>query len=302
LTGTLEILPLFSGLPFSDQMKVFSKSRKRKSIISTNVAETSLTIDGITYVIDSGFVKQKSFNPISGTESLTVECISKASADQRTGRAGRVGPGKCFRLYSESFELPTNSKPEIQRADISAVILQLKALGIEDVLKFPFLHPPSLELISKSLENLFAIGALDEGCNLTDAGKMMAELSLEPKLSRMLLSSVEFECTEEVLSIVSLLSVQSIFLPSKSRLRIGDSSRRKFWVQEGDLVTLLNLYNEYVERGRSNRWCTEYHLNVKQLQRVDEIRKQLSKTIKFLGFKIESCGQDIESLQKCITA
>eukprot|EP00475_Leptophrys_vorax_P034510 TRINITY_DN5576_c0_g1_i3.p1 TRINITY_DN5576_c0_g1~~TRINITY_DN5576_c0_g1_i3.p1 ORF type:complete len:637 (-),score=174.12 TRINITY_DN5576_c0_g1_i3:1042-2739(-) len=302
---SLDVIPLFSGLPMADQMKVFAKAkRKRKAIISTNVAETSLTIEGIVYVVDSGFVRQKSYNPISNTESLTVTTISKSSADQRAGRAGRTAPGKCFRLYPETTELVDKMTPETQRSDISLVILQLKALGIEDILKFPFLHPPPIEVMTKGLENLFALGALDEQCKLSQAGQIMAELALDPKLSRMLLSSVEFECTEEILSIVSVLSVQSIFLNSsaKSKLRVGDSSRRRFWVQEGDLITLLNIYNEYVEKGRSQRWCSEYHLNHKMLQKVDDVRKNLAKTLKFFKLKIESCGQDIESLQKCITA
>lgn len=289
----------------SDQIKVFSKPinrKKRKCIISTNIAETSVTLDGIAYVIDSGFERQKFYNPLSGAESLIVTQISQSSANQRAGRAGRIGPGKCFRLYPSETVLAGESVSELHRSNLASVILQLKALGIDDLLSFPFLTVPPIEIIAKSLENLYALGAIDDTCKLTTSGQLMAELSIDPRLSKMILASVEYECTEEVLTIVSLLSVQSIYwnTSSKSKLRIGDSARRKFWVKEGDLITLLNIYNGFEDSGKTQEWCSEHHLNHKALLKAQEIRTNLVKSLSFFNLKIESCGQDVESLQKCI--
>jgi ATP-dependent RNA helicase DDX35 len=305
-TSSLEILPLYSGLSVSDQMKIFNPSSKgrRRCIVSTNIAETSLTIDGIVYVVDSGYSRQKSYNPTSGVEYLVISPISRSSADQRAGRAGRTKAGKCFRLYEKEDVLPEKDLPEMHRTNLASVILQLKALGIENIANFSFISPPRMDALSIALTNLFNLRAIDEQGNLQEpGGRIMAELPLDPKLSRMLLSSLEFECTEEILSIAALLSVPSIYSSGfKSVIRVGDSARRKFWVQEGDLLTMLNIYNAYVLNKKSAKFCSDHHLNQKSLQKVDEIRNNLIKSLKYYGIKIESCGQDIESLMKCIVS
>merc|ERR1740138_962393 len=181
----------------------------RKIVFSTNIAETSLTIDGIVYVIDPGFAKQKVYNPRIRVESLLVSPISKASAHQRAGRAGRTRPGKCFRLYTEKAfkkELMEQTYPEILRSNLGSVVLMLKKLGIEDLVHFDFMDPPAPETLMRALELLNYLGALDDDGNLTTVGRVMAEYPLDPQLAKMLVTSCEFKCSNEVLSIVAMLS------------------------------------------------------------------------------------------------
>lgn len=184
-------------------------------MISTNIAETSLTIDGIVYVVDPGFSKQKVYNPRLRMESLLVSPISRASCKQRAGRAGRTRPGKCYRLFTEhSFntQLIENTYPEILRSNLSEVVLDLKKLGINDIVHFDYMDPPAPETLMRALEQLNYLGALDDNGDLTDDGHIMCELPLDPMLSKMVITaSQKFHCMNEILSIVSLLSVPSIF-------------------------------------------------------------------------------------------
>merc|ERR1712054_545545 len=181
----------------------------RKVVVSTNIAETSLTIDGIVYVVDPGFAKQKVYNPRIRVESLLVSPISKASAHQRAGRAGRTRPGKCFRLYTEKAfkkELMEQTYPEILRSNLSAVVLQLKKLGIDDLVHFDFMDPPAPETLMRALEMLNYLSALDDDGDLTELGSMMAEFPLDPQLSKMCIASCEFNCSNEMLSVTAMLT------------------------------------------------------------------------------------------------
>ena len=188
----------------------------RKIIFSTNIAETSLTIDGIVFVVDPGLSKQKVYNPRLRIESLLVSPISKASAKQRSGRAGRTRPGKCFRLYTErSFnkDLVENSYPEMQRSNLSAVVLYLKKLGIDDIVHFDYMDPPAPETLMRALEQLNYLGALDDEGDLTEIGRKMSELPLDPVLARVVLAaSVTYHCVNEALAIVALLNVPNVFV------------------------------------------------------------------------------------------
>lgn len=195
----LLILPVYSSLPSDQQAKIFlpTPPTARKVVLATNIAETSLTIDGIIYVIDAGFAKQNSFNPRTGMESLIVTPISKAAANQRAGRAGRVSAGKCFRLYTAwSFanELDEGTTPEIQRVNLTNVILMLKSLGIDDLLNFDFMDPPPAEIMIKALELLYALGALNDEGQLTMQGRRMAEFPLDPQLSKVIISAEKLKC------------------------------------------------------------------------------------------------------------
>lgn len=218
LVGPLKCVPLYSSLPPQQQQRIFDPppppSRPdgapgRKCVVSTNIAETSLTIDGIVYVIDPGFSKQKIYNPRIRVESLLVSPISKASAQQRAGRAGRTRPGKCFRLYTEaSFvkELEEQTYPEILRSNLASVVLELKKLGIDDLVHFDYMDPPAPETVMRALELLNYLAAFDDDGNLTPLGAIMAEFPLDPQLSKMLIASPEFKCSNEILSIAAMLS------------------------------------------------------------------------------------------------
>jgi ATP-dependent RNA helicase DDX35 len=213
----LKVLPLYAGLSMEQQLKPFRPAppKTRKVIVATNIAETSVTIDGIVYVIDCGFVKIRAYNPKTGMESLVVVPCSQSSCNQRAGRAGRVKAGKCFRLFTEeSFHsLPPKPIPEMQRSNLAMVVLQLKAMGIDNVLYFDFMSPPPAEAMIRALELLYALGALDDSAKLTSTfGVKMAEFPTDPQMSKMLLSSGEFGCSEEILTIAAMLSIQSAWV------------------------------------------------------------------------------------------
>lgn len=200
--GVLQALPFYSALPVKMQMKVFEPTRQgvRRVVVATTIAETSITIDGIRYVIDPGFVRLPFYDPAQGFMALVTALTSKASAKQRAGRAGRVAPGKCLRLMTEEDYhelLPAQTVPEMQRSDLSWVVLLLKALGIDDILHFEFLSPPAAETMIRALELLYALGALDDSCRLTEPlGTTMAEFPVEPCLAKFLTSAWDFNCVE----------------------------------------------------------------------------------------------------------
>ena len=230
----LIICPIYANLPADQQAKIFSKTppNARKVVIATNIAETSLTIDGICYVIDSGFAKQKSYNPKTGMESLVVTPISQAASNQRSGRAGRTAPGKCFRLFTAwSFknELEENTVPEIQRTNMGNVVLQLKALGINDLLNFDFMDAPPAETLMRAFESLYALGALNDKGDLTKLGRRMAEFPLEPMLSKAVIIAEKYGCVKEILSMVSMLSIgASVFYKPKEKAVHADQARLNF--------------------------------------------------------------------------
>uniref|UniRef100_A0A8C5FFB3 RNA helicase n=1 Tax=Gadus morhua TaxID=8049 RepID=A0A8C5FFB3_GADMO len=216
--GDIKIIPLYSTLPPQQQQRIFEAPpppqgqrghRTKGVVVSTNIAETSLTIDGVVFVIDPGFAKQKVYNPRIRVESLLVTAISKASAQQRAGRAGRTRPGKCFRLYTEKAyktEMQDNTYPEILRSNLGSVVLQLKKLGIDDLVHFDFMDPPAPETLMRALELLNYLAALNDDGDLTELGSMMAEFPLDPQLAKMVIASCEFNCSNEILSITAMLS------------------------------------------------------------------------------------------------
>lgn len=313
-------LPLYAGLSTEQQLYVFGQApdNTRKIIFSTNIAEASVTIDGITYVVDCGYVKERAFNPLSGIETLTAVPISKAAAAQRAGRAGRTRPGKCFRLYKEETytNLPDANVPEIQRSNLAPFILQLGALGITNFLRFDFLTPPPAELMSRALELLFSLGALDEYCKLTrPLGMRMAELAVEPMMAKTLLSANLFGCVSEVLTIAAMTSVGgSVWVQNDAdRLKELESSRRKFAAEEGDHLTLLNVYQAFVSTGRKEgRFCHDNNLNFKAMTRAVSIRAQLKRYLERFGINTEESlavkhtpnddlARKAEQIRRCLT-
>jgi len=220
--GQLKVIPLYSTLTPANQQRIFEKAPPnrangaigRKVVVSTNIAETSLTIDGVVFVIDPGFSKQKVYNPRIRVESLLVSAISQASAKQRSGRGGRTKPGKCFRLYTEKAykeEMQQNTYPEILRSNLGSVVLHLKKLGIDDLVHFDFMDPPAPETLMRALELLNYLGALNDDGDLTELGSIMAEFPLDPQLSKMLVASCDYNCSNEILSITAMLSGELYF-------------------------------------------------------------------------------------------
>ncbi|OQR96333.1 pre-mRNA-splicing factor ATP-dependent RNA helicase, partial [Thraustotheca clavata] len=210
----LLVLPLYGALSSAKQRRIFNPSSGRKVIVCTNIAETSLTVDGVKYVVDAGFTKQKVYNPLRGLESLIIVPISQVSAQQRAGRAGRTSAGKCYRLYSkQSYEsmLP-ETVPEIQRSNLANTILYLKVLGISDVVGFNYLDPPAEDAIIDALRQLYVLGAINDAGEVTDTGKDMAQFPLEPRLGRCLLEGIRLGCGKELMIIVAMLSVETIFM------------------------------------------------------------------------------------------
>uniref|UniRef100_A0A672H134 RNA helicase n=1 Tax=Salarias fasciatus TaxID=181472 RepID=A0A672H134_SALFA len=266
--GDIKIIPLYSTLPPQQQQRIFEPPppRKpngaigRKVVVSTNIAETSLTIDGVVFVIDPGFAKQKVYNPRIRVESLLVTAISKASAQQRAGRAGRTRPGKCFRLYTEK----DNTYPEILRSNLGSVVLQLKKLGIDDLVHFDFMDPPAPETLMRALELLNYLAALNDDGDLTELGSMMAEFPLDPQLAKMVIASCEFNCSNEILSITAMLSVSV-------------STSRGFHANCFGQILLMLRMSFSLPDHESNQWCYDNFVNYRSLMSADNVRQQLSR-------------------------
>uniref|UniRef100_A0A8B9TYY3 RNA helicase n=1 Tax=Anas zonorhyncha TaxID=75864 RepID=A0A8B9TYY3_9AVES len=303
----LRVLPMYAGLPYPEQMKVFERVSRnvRKVIVATNVAETSITIHGITFVIDCGFVKLRAYNPKTAIECLVVVPESKASANQRAGRAGRNRSGKCYRLFTEEdFEkLPKSTVPEMQRSNLAPVILQLKALGIDNVLRFHFLSPPPAQSMVQALELLYALGGLDMHCRLTEPlGIRIAEFPLNPMFAKMLLESGNFGCSQEILTIAAMMQIQNIFMIPPNQKSQAARQHRKFAVEEGDHLTMLNVYEAFVKHSKSSQWCQEHFLNYKGLVRASVVREQLKKLL--VRFKVpkKSSEGDPDPVLRCIVS
>ncbi|KAL7269307.1 Salivary acidic proline-rich phosphoprotein 1/2 [Rhizina undulata] len=279
------VLPIYAALPQAQQQKVFQPAphrNTRKIILATNIAETSVTVTGVRHVIDCGKVKTKQYRPRIGLESLLVTAVSKSSAMQRTGRAGREALGKCWRLYTEDqfHALADTTLPEILRCDAASAILMLKARGQEDVLNFPYLDPPPRESLVKALEQLFALGALDSNGRINELGREMAKLPLAPTLARVLLAAAEpgMECLSEVIDIIAALSVENIFLTptGEEKREEMEEARKNLQRREGDHLMLLNVVRAY-EAENSNRkaWAEKHFVSHRAMQNLLDVRKQL---------------------------
>ncbi|KAH9964170.1 P-loop containing nucleoside triphosphate hydrolase protein [Russula dissimulans] len=265
----LIILPIYSALPSEVQSRVFEPTPPgaRKVVIATNVAETSLTIPGIYY--------QNAYDPRLGMDSLV-----------RSGRAGRTEAA-----YRN--EMLPNSIPDIQRTNLAHTILMLKAMGINDLLSFDFMDPPPAPTMLTALEALYALSALDDEGLLTRLGRKMADFPMEPPLAKMLIASVELGCSEEILSIVAMLSVQSVFYRPKEKQAQADSKKAKFHQAEGDHLTLLAVYNGWKASNFSNPWCYENFIQARSMRRAQDVRKQL------LGI-MDRAGRDFNRVRRAI--
>ncbi|KNC23911.1 hypothetical protein FF38_01320 [Lucilia cuprina] len=317
----LVIIPVYANLPSDMQAKIFEPTppNARKVILATNIAETSLTIDNIIYVIDPGFAKQNNFNSRTGMESLMVVPISKASANQRAGRAGRTAPGKCFRLYTAwayKHELEDNTVPEIQRINLGNAVLMLKALGINDLIHFDFLDPPPHETLVLALEQLYALGALNHHGELTKLGRRMAEFPVDPMMGKMLLASEKqvlvlkdktklkkYKCSEELVTIAAMLSVNSaIFYRPKDKIIHADTARKNFNHIHGDHLSLMQVYNQWAETDYSTQWCYENFIQYRSMKRARDVREQLVGLMQRVEIDMVSCLPETINIRKSITA
>lgn len=293
------ICPIFAALPAQQQALVFDQAppNTRKVILATNIAETSITITGIKYVVDCGMVKRREFNPKTGTESLAVLPISQASANQRSGRAGRDSPGTCYRLYPEQLylKLDKETEPEIKRCNLASAILILKASGIDDITKFDFLDRPSHASLVAALEELYALTALNSEGQLSALGKKMSIFPLSPPFARVLLASQKLRCTSQVITIISMLSVD-VFVSTSSNRDESAEVKKKFAHPEGDLLMLLTVYNEYLEH-KDAQWCRAHFLHERNMRQAKEIRDQLVEFCEQLG--IDASTQDTSQVVMC---
>ncbi|KAI4216909.1 MAG: hypothetical protein LQ351_000858 [Letrouitia transgressa] len=271
------VLPLFAALPQSAQQKIFqpAPSRTRKVILATNIAETSVTVSGVRFVVDCGKSKLKQYRTRIGLDSLLVKPISKSAAAQRRGRAGREAPGQCYRLYTEKdyLALQSSNTPEILRCDLSQAILTIKARGVSDITTFPFLDTPPREALEKALVQLYQLKALDEKGAISEIGLQIAKLPLTVSLGRVLLAAAEpkFDCVPEVIDIISCLSVENVFLSlnTEEREEQAQAARRDLYRREGDHFTLLTTIRAYeAENTDRKTWAEKHFVSHRAMQAV----------------------------------
>ncbi len=242
-----EILPLYSRLSGKEQAQIFQAHKKTRIVLATNVAETSLTVPGIRCVIDTGLARISRFSQRSKIQQLPIEPIAQASANQRSGRCGREAPGICIRLFSEEDfnQRPEFTQPEIMRTNLASVILQMKALRLSDIDRFPFLQPPADKMIRSGVRSLHELGALDDDEKLTDIGRRLTHFPLDPQFGRMLLAADEFACLDEVLTIVSALSIQDPRERPSDKAKYADAKHLAYQNEKSDFLSFLTLWREF---------------------------------------------------------
>jgi ATP-dependent RNA helicase DDX35 len=321
-TQSVDFLPLYGTLPYHMQQRVFQpkdnqkQATRRRIIFATNIAETSVTVPGITHVIDTGLVKLPYFDPKTGLDRLIVGPTSQASARQRAGRSGRVRSGKCYRLYTEQYllkDMMAQTPPEILRTNLTSFILTLKALGVENILAFDLMDVPSVDALSHGLESLYALGAIDDKTHLTKLGLDMSAFPTEPRVSRMLLESLDTGCSWEVLAVASALQVRDFFHRPRSRrpqqLLDYDTAMLEIADTSGDHVTYANLMSEMDDRDMDQEECKEKFINYVALRRAMEVRKQLARFLRKFG-RVEAMGlvgagdglARSKAIRRCVTA
>ncbi|CDR97728.1 pre-mRNA splicing factor RNA helicase, putative [Babesia bigemina] len=309
------VVPLYGSMEPAEQAKVFEPVEGRKCVLATNIAETSLTIEGIVYVVDTGYAKQNVYNPRARVESLLVAPISQASATQRAGRAGRTRPGKCFRLYTEATynELIPQTFPEILRSNIATVVLNLKKLGIDDLVHFDFMDPPAPETMMRALEELNYLGALDDDGELTPTGDLMGEFPLDPQMSKVIVSSPKFNCTRDVVAVCAMLSVPNLMTKRRDKYdrfnKYASSLVQRVTHDTSDHITFLRIFNTYQAMlHKAKEKLSEFFLltrvNAKAMEAATRIFDQLMnlahKRLKQPAATVSSQGNTEDDVLKCL--
>jgi ATP-dependent helicase HrpA len=287
----VEVLPLYARLSVEEQERVFQSHGRPRIVLATNVAETSLTVPGIRYVIDSGQARISRYSARTKVQRLPIEKISRASADQRQGRCGRVGPGVCVRLYSEEdyAARPRFTDPEIQRTNLASVILQMKAFNLGSVEDFPFLDPPDYRMIRDGYQTLHELAAIDEDNRLTDIGHALARLPIDPRIGRMVLAARDENVMDEVLIIAAALSVQDPRERPMDQQDAADAAHQPFRDASSDFLSYLKLWNWYHEQASSissnklRKLCRENFLSYVRLREWHDVHGQLRTIVGELG-------------------
>ncbi len=281
------VLPLFGRLQTADQQQIFKQQQSLKIVVASNVAETSLTVPGIRYVIDSGLARIAVYNPRARTTNLPVTTISRANCDQRAGRCGRIGPGICLRLYSEENYLnrPQFPVPEIQRANLAEVILQMVSLKLGDPFAFPFLDPPKPGAIREGYRMLNELGALTDDGHLTKNGSIMARLPIDPVISRILIEAEKNKCLREIVVIAAALAIQDPRVRPADKEQLADQAHATFQHPQSDFLMLLTIWNRcFAEIGSFSwsalkRFCSRYYLSFQRMREWIDLHEQLSRLL-----------------------
>jgi ATP-dependent helicase HrpA len=290
-----EIIPLYAKLSADEQMRVFAPHDRRRIVLATNVAETSLTVPGIRYVIDPGHARISRYAPRTKVQRLPIEPISQASADQRKGRCGRVSEGVCIRLYSETdFQSRAQyTDPEVLRTNLASVILQMKALRLGDISEFPFIDPPDTRSVRDGYQTLHEIGAIDERNELTETGRMLARLPIDPRIGRMILAARDEDVIEEVLIIASALSVQDPRERPLDKQQLADTAHAQFRSENSDFLTFVNLWDDFhtqqkhLSGSKLRKWCKENFLSFIRMREWVDIHSQLKEILGEMGISLK---------------
>lgn len=291
LSERVEVLPLFGRLSNSDQQKIFRSSHRRKIILSTNIAETSITIPGIRFVIDAGLARMSRYHPQSNALRLPIERVARSSADQRKGRAGRIAPGVCIRLYDEKDYLsrPAYTTPELLRSNLASVILRMMAFRLGEIEEFPFINPPSASAIQSGYNLLHQLGAIDDNKCLTPLGKRLARLPVDPTVGRMILQASQEGCLREILVIAAGLSIQDPRERPMEAADTADAMHRKFSDPQSDFLSLLNIWKAYHDQMESltqsqlRKFCKKHFLSYLRMREWRDIHSQLEHSIRDIG-------------------
>lgn len=302
-SSNVMVLPAHGSLPPQELEKVFqSFPGCRKVVLATNVAETSITIDGITCVVDTGLIKQTSFNPHSGIESLDTILHSQSGCNQRAGRAGRTQPGVCYRLYTkENFDRrPRFTEPEIKRMSLASVVLTMEDLDIPEIENFDFIDAPNLAVFHEAYQTLIALGAIHaDKSGLTDIGREMARLPLEPRVARMVLEAQNHGCVEEIVTVAAFMSAGNVLVRPKGKEMDADLAHAGFKTASSDPMMYLKIWKQYDENGLSKRWCIENFLNSRKMWEVHQIREQLLDIMYHSGVDLTS-NSDPKVVERCV--
>ncbi|MDA0711627.1 MAG: ATP-dependent RNA helicase HrpA, partial [bacterium] len=306
----VEVVPMFGRLTAADQQKVFHIQNYRRIVVATNIAETSITIPGIRYVIDTGLARVSRYNPRNQTHRLPVEPISQSSAKQRAGRCGRVANGVCIRLYDEKDFLsrPKYTQPEIQRSDLADVILRMISLNLGEIESFPFIDPPRPQAIQGGFTLLTELGAIDADKRLTSLGRDMARLPIAPTVARMVLQAQREQALKEVLIIASAISIQDPRIRPLGQEKEADQEHRKFVDKTSDFLTLMNIWNAYhetmerlVTQSQMRRFCAQHFLSFNRMREWRDIYMQIRHTLREIGgFRFNQDQADYDSIHRSI--